>query len=129
MKKIITIAAILFAILQTKAQTHISMGGVANYHFATSSQKSATTPFLFLSNAQSAGAEVLFTKQKSKLAFKITAEYITGNNAKDAPAVYAKQKDIVYTKYNYTKSKPSGLTVLAGPRLILLQNLNCQECI
>ena len=119
MKQIIfTILAILIATLQTQAQ--VKFGANANYHIPMSLQKEGTSPFLFLNSAQSAGVELSFTpNKKSSTRIKLSADYITGSNDNENIAVFAKEKDIVYTSYKYTKANPSGFSIMASPQFML----------
>ncbi len=118
MKQIITILAILIATLQTQAQ--IKFGASANYHVPMPMQKEGTSPFLFLKAAQSAGLELSFAPIKnSTTRIKLAADYIIGSNNKENIAAYAKQKDIVYTSYQFTKTNPSGFSIMASPQFML----------
>jgi hypothetical protein len=120
MKQTITILAILIASLQTQAQRSIKFGTNANYYVPLSSQKTSTSPFLFLNSAQSAGLELSFApNKKSSTRIKLAADYITGNNNKESIASYAKEKDIVYTSYKFTKANPSGFSIMASPQFML----------
>ncbi len=120
MKQTITILAILIATLQTQAQSIIKLGANANYHIPSSIQKEGTSPFLFLKSAQSAGLELSFApNKKSSTRIKLAASYITGTNDKNSVATYAKEKDIVYTSYKFTKAKPSGFSIMASPQFML----------
>jgi hypothetical protein len=120
MKQIITIIAILIATLQTQAQSRIKFGANANYYVPLSSQKTSTSPFLFLNSAQSAGVELSFAPlKKSSTRIKLAADYIMGSNNKESIAAYAKEKDIVYTNYKFTKNNPSGFSIIASPQFML----------
>jgi hypothetical protein len=120
MKQIITIFAILIATLQIQAQSSIKFGGSANYHLPMGMQKESTSPFLFLNAAQSAGLELSFApNKKSSTRIKLAAEYIIGSNNKESIAAYAKEKDIVYSNYKYTKANPSGFSIIASPQFML----------
>jgi hypothetical protein len=120
MKKPITILALLIATLQTQAQSTITFGANANYHLPISLQKEGTSPFLFLNTAQSAGLELSFApNKKSSTRIKLAADYITGTNNKENIAAYAKEKDIVYTIYKFTKTNPSGFSIMLSPQFML----------
>jgi hypothetical protein len=120
MKYSITILAILIPTLQIQAQRRINFGGSANYHLPMSMQKEGTSPFLFLNSAQSAGLELSFTpNKKSSTRIKLAADYIIGSNNKESIAAYAKEKDIVYTSYKFTKTNPSGFSIMASPQFML----------
>jgi hypothetical protein len=120
MKHSITILAILIATFQIQAQRSIKFGANANYYLPLSTQKTNASPFLFLSSAQSAGVELSFApNKKSSTRIKLAADYITGTNNKENIAAYAKQKDIVYTSYKFTKAYPSGFSIMASPQFML----------
>jgi hypothetical protein len=120
MKQSITIFAILIATLQIQAQPSITFGANANYHLPINMQKESTSPFLFLNAAQSAGLELSFApNKKSSTRIKLAADYIIGKNNKENIAAYAKEKDIVYTSYKYTKANPSGFSIMASPQFLL----------
>jgi hypothetical protein len=120
MKKSLTIIAILIATLQTQAQSRIKFGASANYYLPMAIQKEGTSPLIFLKSAQSAGVELSFApNKKSSTRIKLAADYIIGNNNKESIATYAKEKDIVYTSYKFTKTNPSGFSILASPQFML----------
>jgi hypothetical protein len=120
MKQTITILTILIATLQIQAQTSIKFGASANYHVPISKQKEGTSPFLFLNSAQSAGLELSFApNKKSSTRIKLAADYIMGSNNKENIAAYAKEKDIVYTSYKFTKTNPSGFSIMVSPQFML----------
>lgn len=118
MKQTITILAILIATLQIQAQ--IKFGASANYHVPISMQKEGTSTFLFLNAAQSVGLELSFTpNKKSSTRIKLAADYIIGSNNKENIAAYAKEKDIIFTSYKFTKTNPSGFSIMASPQFML----------
>jgi hypothetical protein len=120
MKHLFIILAILIATLQIQAQRRINFGGSANYHLPMGMQKEGTSPFLFLNSAQSAGLELSFApNKKSSTRIKLAADYIIGNNNKEKIAAYAKEKDIVYTSYKFTKTNPSGFSIMISPQFML----------
>ncbi len=120
MKQTITILAILFATFQTQAQSIIKFGANANYYVPLSSQKTSTSPFQFLNATQSAGLELSFApNKKSSTRIKLASEYITGTNNKENIAAYAKEKDIIYSSYKFTKANPSGFSIMASPQFML----------
>jgi hypothetical protein len=120
MKQTITILVILIATLQIQAQGSIKFGASGNYHLPMGMQKEATSPFLFLKSAQSAGLELSFApNKKSSTRIKLAAEYIIGTNNKESIAAYAKEKDIIYTNYKFTKVNPSGFSIIASPQFML----------
>ncbi len=132
-KRILTISICLVLAISVKAQsnikakkggkgggeTGIALGAGVNYFIPTSNQKNNTANFLFLKNAISVGAEISLIPKKSSTRFKLAAEYITGTNNKESIAAYAKQKDIIYTSYQFTKANPSGFIVMASPQFML----------
>ncbi len=118
MKQSITILAILIATLQIQAQ--VKFGANANYHLPMSNQKEGTSPLLFLKAAQSAGLELSFAPNKnSTTRLKLAVDYITGTNDKNAAAAYAKENNIDFTSYKFTKDKPSGFSIMASPQFML----------
>jgi hypothetical protein len=120
MKKTITILAILIATLQSQAQSKIKFGASATYHLPMAMQKEGTSPFLFLNSAQSAGLELsLAPNKKSSTRIKLAAEYIMGSNNKENIAAYAKENNIEYTSYQFTKTNPSGFNIMASPQFML----------
>ena len=120
MKQKILIAFISIGmILNAQAQSKIKFGTQVNYYLPTTNQKNSLTPFLFLDNAVSAGITATYITSKSRVSWPLSIDYISGTNSKDAPAVYAKDNNIIYTSYAYSKSKPSGLSILAGPSFAL----------
>ncbi len=123
MTKTITILFIALLLghtdLYSQTKTKITFGGNAAYHLGTSSQKDNTSPFLFFKNGQSAGLDLTFVPKKGTTRLKLAADYIMGNNNEEYIAAYAKQKDIVYTSYKFTKSNPSGFSIMASPQFML----------
>jgi hypothetical protein len=102
-----------------KGEMGIAIGAGVNYFVPTNDQKTGTGNFLFLKNAVAIGADVSFIPKKGTTRFKLAAEYITGNNNNDGITTYAKEKDIVYTSAKFTKAKPSGFSLMAGPKFML----------
>jgi hypothetical protein len=120
MKQTITILAILIATLQIQAQRSIKFGANVNYYVPMAMQKEGTSPFLFLNSAQSAGLEFSFAPFKtSSTRLKLAAEYIIGTNNKENIATYAKENNIEYTSYKFTKANPSGFSIMASPQFML----------
>ena len=120
MKQSITTLAILIASLQTQAQSKIKFGANANYHVPMNMQKDGTSPFLFLKAAQSAGLELsLAPNKKSSTRIKLAADYIIGTNNKESIAAYAKENKMEYTRYQFTKTNPSGFSIMASPQFML----------
>jgi hypothetical protein len=120
MKQTITILAIFIATLQIQAQSRIKFGASANYYVPIAAQKEGTSPLLFLKSVQSAGVELSFApNKKSSTRIKLAADYLVGNNNKENIAAYAKEQDIVYTSYKFTKTNPSGFSIMASPQFML----------
>jgi hypothetical protein len=132
-KRILTISTCLVLAISVQAQknktakkggkgggeTGIALGAGVNYFIPTGNQKNNTQNFLLLNKAISVGAEISFIPNKSTTRFKLAAEYITGSNNKEGIAAYAKEKDIVYTSYKFTKANPSGFSIMASPQFML----------
>ncbi len=119
MKQTITIIAIIFATVTANAQSKVKFGGGVNYYKPTSTQKGNISPLLFTKSGQSVETEVLIASAKSKVGFRLGIAYFTGTNDKESPAIYAKENNISYSKYSFTKSKPSALTITMAPRISL----------
>ena len=120
MKQSITILAILIATLQTHAQSSIKFGANANYYVPVAMQKEGTSPLLFLNAAPSAGLELSFApNKKSSTRIKLAADYIMGSNNKENIVAYAKENKIEYTRYQFTKTNPSGFSIMASPQFML----------
>jgi hypothetical protein len=118
----ILVSAIIFGQTQLYSQTKpkITFGGNFVYHNGTGLQKESTSPFLFLNSAQSAGLELSFApNKKSSTRIKLAAEYIIGSNNKENIVAYAKEKDIIFTSYKFTKTNPSGFSIMASPQFML----------
>ncbi len=123
MKKLkILIIALLFVQIQVYSQekTKVTFGVNAAYHIGTSSQKENTSSFLFLNSAQSAGLELSFPlNKKGSTRIKLAADYITGTNNKEYIAAYAKENNIEYTSYKFSKTNPNGFSIMASPQFML----------
>jgi hypothetical protein len=120
MKQTITILAILIATFQIQAQSAIKFGANANYYVPMAMQKEGTSPLLFLKSAQSAGVELSFApNKKSSTRIKLAADYIMGSNNNENIATYAKENKIEYTRYQFTKTNPSGFSIMASPQFML----------
>lgn len=120
MKQTITVLAILFVSLQTRAQSRIKFGVNANYHVPINMQQDGTSPFLFLDAAQSAGLELSFAPfKKGSSRFKLAAEYITGTNNTENIAAYAKANKIEFINYEFSKANPSGFSIMASPQFMI----------
>ena len=122
MKKLISTIAIIIIALLTNAQSKITIGGNLNYGIATSAQKKATAPLMFLKNSQSVGLDFLYTNKKSKVGLKTTLEYFTGGFDNTASTAYAKEKQILASEVKWPKSKHSGVVISTGPSIALFPN-------
>jgi hypothetical protein len=117
----ILIIALLFVQIQLYSQekTRITFGGNASYHIGTGIQKDNTSPFLFFKNGQSAGLDFILFPKKGTTRYKLAVDYITGTNDETAVIAYAKSKNIEYDSYKFTKSNPSGFSIMAGTNFML----------
>jgi hypothetical protein len=102
-------------------KTTIKIGGNVGYHIGSNTVKNNTSPFLFFKNGQSAGLDFTIVPPKGTTRFKLAIDYITGTNDKNAIAAYAKENNIVNTAYEFTKEKPSGFRIMAGPQFMLFK--------
>jgi hypothetical protein len=123
MKKLLFISmmALLFAQIQMYSQTKtkITFGGNAAYHIGTSSQKESTSPFLFFKNGQSAGLDLTLIPKTGTTRYKLAVDYIMGTNDENAVNIYAKEHNIEYSSYKFTKSNLSGFSIMASPQFML----------
>jgi hypothetical protein len=121
MKKLFLITAILFVQIQMYSQekTKITFGGNVAYHFGTSAQKESTSPLMFFKNGQSAGLDLTLIPKKGTTRYKLAVDYIIGTNDESAVTAYAKDNNIEYLSYKYTKSNASGVSIMAGPKVML----------
>ncbi len=125
MKKIFLRVMAIIVLLLAKSQiysqvtTKIKIGGNAAYHIGTNAQQNNKSPLLFLKNSQSAGLDLTIVPTKGTTRLKLAADYIMGTNDNNAIAAYAKEKDIVYASYKFTKAKPSGFSLMASPQFML----------
>ena len=118
--KILVIAILLIQIqLYSQDQSKIIFGGNADYHFGTSAQLQTDSPLLFFKNGQSAGLDVTFIPKKGTTRFNLALGYITGTNDEKAIATFAKENNIEYTKFSFTKSNPSGFSMMLSPKFML----------
>ncbi len=100
-------------------KTAIKIGTNVDYHIGSSSIKNSTSPFLFFKNGQSVGIDFTIVPPKGTTRFKIAVDYITGTSDENEIKTYAKQKDIVFTSYKFTKPNPSGFSIMASPQFML----------
>jgi hypothetical protein len=117
MKKASLLFFLLIMVLQTNAQRGLGIHG--GYSMPTSNIKLDTEPFLFLKDAKSVGIDYSFGFKNSASGFKFSADYIIATTNTDAVASYAKQSDIPYKTFNFTQSNPTGISVMAGPNIML----------
>jgi hypothetical protein len=117
MKKISLLFFLLLMVLQTNAQRGLGIHG--GYSMPTSNIKLDAEPFLFLKDAKSVGIDYSFGFKNSASGFKFSADYIMATTNTDAVASYAKQSDIPYKTFNFTQSNPTGISVMAGPNIML----------
>lgn len=117
----ILIISVLFFQNQMNAQTQskISFGGNVDYHIGTSAQLKSDSPLLFFKSGQSAGLNLSYIPKKGTTRFNLYFDYITGTNDDKAVATFAKENNIEYTKFSYTKSNPSGFSVMLSPKFML----------
>jgi hypothetical protein len=108
---------LLIMVLQTNAQRGLGIHG--GYSMPTSNIKLDAEPFLFLKDAKSVGIDYSFGFKNSASGFKFSADYIMATTNTDAVASYAKQSDIPYKTFNFTQSNPTGISVMAGPNIML----------
>jgi hypothetical protein len=117
MKKASLLFFLLIMVLQTNAQRGLGIHG--GYSMPTSNIKLDAEPFLFLKDAKSVGIDYSFSFKNSASGFKFSADYIMATTNTDAVASYAKQSDIPYKTFNFTQSNPTGISVMAGPNIML----------
>jgi hypothetical protein len=122
MKKLrILIIAMLIVNLQMQSQekTRITFGGNAAYHIGTSAQQKVNSPLLFFKNGQSAGLDLTLIPKKGTTRYKLAVDYIMGTNDESAVTTYAKENNIEYTSYKFTKANPNGFSIMASPQFML----------
>lgn len=121
MKKLFLITAVLFAQIQMFSQekTKITFGGNVAYHFGTNAQNESTSPLMFFKNGQSAGLDLTLIPKTGTTRYKLAVDYIMGTNDESAVTAYAKDNNIEYTSYKFTKSNTSGLSIMASPQFML----------
>jgi hypothetical protein len=95
------------------------MGGKIAQHFGTGGQKNDNSPMMFFKNGQSAGLEFTIVPPKGTTRYKLTTDYIMGNNDNNAIAAFAKENRIEYTSYKFTIPKPRGFAVMVSPQFML----------
>lgn len=117
---IIVIATLLFQ-TQVNSQTKpkVTFEGSVNYNFATGLLKNKISPFLFFNGGPSAELELAFAPIKGTTRYKLALGYLTGTNDKNAISKFAKEDDIVFESYKFTKSNPMGFSIMASPQFML----------
>jgi hypothetical protein len=117
---IIVIATLLFQTkVYSQANPKVTFGGNVNYNLGTSLQKDKVSPFLFFNGGPSAELDLAFVPKKGTTRYKLALGYITGTNDKIAITTYAKENDIAFDSYKFTKTNPSGFAVMASPQFML----------
>lgn len=94
----------------------LKVGGHVSYN--TGNQRKEA-PWLWIKDFVTTGADLSLSPKKGSTSFLVSANYSTGSNNESQIASYAKANDIAYSKYSFTKSKPSGFSVLVGPHVML----------
>jgi hypothetical protein len=117
MKKVFYLMLLLTTILQANAQRGLAIHG--GYSMPTSNIKPDAGPFLFLKDAKSVGLDYSFGFKNKASGFKFSADYVMGSIDQSAVASYAKVTDIPYKTFNFTQSKPTGISVMAGSNIAL----------
>jgi hypothetical protein len=117
MKKASLLFFLLTMVLQTNAQRGLGIHG--GYSMPTSNIKLDAESFLFLKDAKSVGIDYSFGFKNSASGFKFSADYIMATTNTDAVASYAKVSDIPYKTFNFTQPNPTGISVMAGPNIML----------
>ncbi len=117
MKKLFYLMLLLTTILQANAQRGLGIHG--GYSMPTSNIKLDAGSFLFLKDAKSVGLDYSFGFKNKASGFKFSADYIMAGIDKDAVASYAKSMDIPYKTFNFTQLNPTGISVMAGPNIML----------
>ena len=105
--------------MYSQEKTKITFGGNVAYHFGTSAQKESTSPLMFFKNGQSAGLDLTLIPKKGTTRYKLAVDYITGTNDESAVTAYAKDNNIEYTSYKFSKSNLNGFSVMASPQFLL----------
>ena len=122
MKKLhFLIIALLLVQIQAYSQekTKVTFGGNIAYHIGTSSQLKDNSPLMFFKNGQSAGLDLTLIPKTGTTRYKLAVDYIMGTNDETAVINYAKANNIEYDSYKFTKSNPSGISIMAGPKVML----------
>jgi hypothetical protein len=119
---IIIVLVTLFIQTNVYSQTtkpKVTFGGNVNYNLGTGLQKDNIRPFLFFNGGPSAELDLAFVPKKGTTRYKLALGYITGTNDKNAITTYAKENDIVFDSYKFTKTNPMGFSIMASPQFML----------
>lgn len=118
---IIIVIATLFFQTQGYSQTKpkVTFGGNVNYNLGTGLQKDKISPFLFFNGGLSAELDLAFVPKIGTTRYKLALGYITGTNDKNSITTYAKENDIVFDSYKFTKTNPNGFSIMASPQFML----------
>ena len=85
----------------------------------TSNIKPDARPFLFLKDAKSVGLDYSFGFKNKASGIKFSADYIMAKTDNEGVAAYAKEMDIPYKTFNFSNLKPTGISLMAGPNIML----------
>ena len=123
MTKNLIIILIVLLLFQTNVYSQtkpkLTFGGSVKYSFGTSLQKDKINPFLFFNGGPSAELDLSFVPKKGTTRYKLALDYISGTNDKEAISKYAKENDIAFDSYKFTKTNPRGFSVMASPQFML----------
>lgn len=117
MKKVIYFLLLALIVFNTHAQRGLSVHG--GYAMPTSNLKPDAGPFLFLKDAKSVGLDYSFGFKNKASGIKFSADYIMASTDKEGVAAFAKEMDIPYKTYNFTSPNPTGISIMAGPNIML----------
>lgn len=121
-KKIIfiVIATLLVqSLVYSQTKPKLTFGGSVNYILGTGLQENNINPLLFFNSGLSTDVDLTFVPKKGTTRYKLSLGYITGTNDINAISNYAKENDIVYDTYKFTKTNPSGFSIMASPQFML----------
>ncbi len=121
MKQILTILTLTLIVSQANSQVRkkIRIGGNLNYHIGTRQQNTNINPLLFMNSAFSLGGDLSYIPKKGSTKYKLSIDYLNGINDKAYIGTYAKENNIEYTNYNFTKPRPMGLSIMMGPQFFI----------
>lgn len=119
-KTLIVITTLIFqTLVYSQTKPKVTFGGNVNYNLGTSLQKDKASPFLFFNGGPSAELDLSFVPKKGTTRYKLALGYITGINDKNAISTYAKENDITFDSYKFTKTNPMGFSIMASPQFML----------